>query len=805
MLTGISFDLRCALRTHARRPAVAAFSVVTLAVGIGVSTAVFAVVNAVVIQAMPFRQPDRLVWMWNARVERDRAPFSLPDLKDYRDGNHVLAGLAPFTNWTANLTGDGDAERLEGIRVSTEFFDLLGVEPAYGRLLRTVDDPLERSAIVTARLWRRRFGSDPQAVGRTIVLNGVPYRIAGVLRDGFVFPFRDAEIAVPLPLASDPRRDQRGAGFLRVVARLRPGVTVGAAKKDLDVIGRRLQRDYPVDDAKKNGVNLYPLQSEIVGDAAGLLTALLAGVLLLVVVALANLASLAGVVLASRQGEFETRGALGASRGRLVRQVAVEWMAVAAAGCIGGLFAAAWLTRSLAWWASRSAPRIDAASVDRTALLFAIGVASAAALACGILPAVEATRRHRAAGDARTATASAAHYRTRRAFVAIQIAAALALIVAVGLTTRSFVNMRRLDPGFEAGGVATIQLSLPPLRYASPESLAMFADRVRPRLERLPAVSSVSAVSLLPLSGLLRAEDFRIVGRAAPAPEAVPQVHYRLALPGYFRTMRIPLVAGREFTPDDNAGGAKVAIVGRRLADEHWPDGGAIGAHLALGNGTTVEVVGVAGDVKQFAVDGPATDDLYVPLHQMPASDAPLVASRMYWVIRTNSDPTVILEAARREILAIDRDVAPSAAVPMASLVGDALAPRRLNAALLGLFGEAALLLAAIGVYAVTAFSVSRRAREIGIRIAFGATRRDVVGLVMRGELGSVCVGVAAGSVAAVIVARLMAGTLFRVPALDVWSFATAIGLLTATGAAAAYVPARRAARIDPVENLRAS
>ncbi len=302
MLTGISFDLRCALRTHARRPAVAAFSVVTLAVGIGVSTAVFAVVNAVVIQAMPFRQPDRLVWMWNARVERDRAPFSLPDLKDYRDGNHVLAGLAPFTNWTANLTGDGDAERLEGIRVSTEFFDLLGVEPAYGRLLRTVDDPLERSAIVTARLWRRRFGSDPQAVGRTIVLNGVPYRIAGVLRDGFVFPFRDAEIAVPLPLASDPRRDQRGAGFLRVVARLRPGVTVGAAKKDLDVIGRRLQRDYPVDDAKKNGVNLYPLQSEIVGDAAGLLTALLAGVLLLVVVALANLASLAGVVLASRQG-----------------------------------------------------------------------------------------------------------------------------------------------------------------------------------------------------------------------------------------------------------------------------------------------------------------------------------------------------------------------------------------------------------------------------------------------------------------------------------------------------------------------
>ncbi len=801
-------DLRSGWRWFKSRPGLGLFVLVTLSLGIAAATAVFTVVQAVVFRDLPFRDPQRLVWMWNARVERDRAPFSVADLDDYRAQNHVLERLAAFTNWTANLTGLGEAERLEGVRVVPEFFEVLGAEAAIGRVFRPGDDPADRVVVLTDRLWRRRFAGDPALVGRTILLSGVSYTVVAVLPPRFVFPFRDAELAVPLPLASDPRRGQRGAGFLRVVARLRRDTNVTAAKADLDAIGRRLQAQYPVDDGKKTGVNLFPLQSEIVGDSRQLLLTLFAAVGLLLVVACANVTNLLVVALSAREPELQIRIALGASRGRLVRQILTEIGALAIPGGALGVLLAAWLVRVLARWGAAVLPRLDHVSVDLPVLAFSAATIASVTVVCAVIPALVATRDLGlgARGDARTATGTAAQHRLRRVFVAAQIAASMVLLVAIGLTLRSFINLQRVDPGFSADGVVAVQLSLPPPRYASPGALSLFADTLQPRLAALPGVQRASAVSLLPLSGLLRTEDFWIIGRPDPPPDAVPQGHLRVATPGYFDTMNIAIVSGRDFSDDDRATTAGVAAISRTFADRFWSGVSPVGAHIRLGTGPApLTIIGVVADVQQFSLDAPPTADIYVPLRQIAASDAPLVAGRMYWIVRSSDDPVRIADRVRREIHAIDSEIAASGARNLGQVLSDALGPRRFVVTLLGLFGQAALLLAAVGVYAVTAFAVARRTREIGIRVAFGATRANVLALVVGAELRAVAGGLAIGLCGGLAIARVLAGTLFQVDPFDPWTLLTAAGTLAAVAAIGCYLPARRASAVDPAVALRIS
>ena len=785
-----------------RHLALASAVIVTVAFGVGGATAVYAVVDAVIVRALQVRDPERLVWMWNARVERDRAPFSALDLADYRDQNTVLEGLAPFINWTANLTGSGDAERLEGIRVDPAFFDLVGVRPAFGRTIAK-DDAHAQVTMLTERVWRRRFGADPQIVGRQISLNGTAYTIIGVLPPGFSFPFRDAEIAVPLSIDTDPRRSDRGAGFLRVVARLKPGISLDTAKTNLDTIGARLRHDYPDTNAKKLGVNLFPLDREIVGGARALLLTVLGAVGLLLFVACANIANLLLAALSFRRREFAVRAALGATRTRMAAQLLGEIAVVVGIGGAAGVVVGRVLADVLVWWGASALPRLDDVGLTPRVVAFAVAATASAAMVCGVLPAWLFSNAPAAgiSDETRTTSGSAVQARLRRGFVAIQIASALMLLVATLLTIRSFNRLQAVNPGFDGRDVLAVQLALPPSKYTKPSDIATFADRLREHVAALPGVREVSAISLLPLSGLLSTQDYRIIGQPAPPPNDVPQAHYRIVMPGYFRVMDIPL-RGREFDATDREASRRVAVLGHTLAMRHWPTGSPIGEHVVVGS-DTLEIVGVCDDVKQFSLDAEPTADLYVPLRQMPAGQAQFLAARMYWVVRTGVDPIAVADAVRYQVRRLDKDVATSSTRPMTEILAVSIGSRRFNKHLIEIAGVATLLLALIGVYSVTAFSATRRAREIGIRVALGARPGQVVRSVLAAEWAAVGIGLAIGTVGAVSVARMLASVLFGSGGTDVPILAAALMTLAAAALVASYLPARRAARTDPLTALR--
>ena len=803
-------ELLHALRLHRRHPGFAVTAVATLGLGIGAAIAVFSLVRAVVLRELPFAEPDRLVWMYNARTERDRAPFSIPDLADYARANRTLAGLAVFTNWTANLTGAGDAERLEGTRVGGEFFALLGARPLLGRTLDAGDATASaRIAVLTHGLWTRRFGADPAVVGTTIVLNGAGYTIAGVLPPGFVFPFRDAEVAVPLPLRDDPRRTDRGANFLRVVARLKPGVTIAQAKGDLDAIARRLQRAFPADDARKTGVNLYPLHAEIVSDYRVILWTLLAAVVVLVGVGCGNLANLLLLRVSGRAGELAIRASLGASPLRIAWQLLAEAAVIAIAGGALGLVVAG---AAIALWARvepADFPRLGDVRIDGSVAAFAAAVAIAVTLVCGLAPAWIALRRLADAAHAggRAATPSRRGGAVRRMFVVVQVAGAAVLLVAMGLVSRALDRLEQVDPGFTTRHAVAVQLSLPPTRYATPAAVIALYDALRDRLDRDAGVRAAGAVSLMPLSGMLSAIDLAFPDRPAPPPDAVPQAHFRIASAGYFAAAGIRLVEGREFSEHDDLRAARVAVVSRTFAERHWPGERAVGGHVQIALGpspTLLEVVGVVSDVKQFTVDGAATADLYIPLEQIPPSQAAALAARMYWIVRTDGDPASLVAPVRAAVRAVDPDVAASSVRTLDDVLAGALGGRRASVRLLEIFGQTAIALVGVGVYAIAGFAAAARRREMAIRAAFGASDRELVALIVRSEYRALGVGIGGGLTIAWIVSRALGPLLSGVSRSDPGTYVAVGLLLTGLTFVAAWAPVMRAGRIDPAEVLRA-
>ena len=802
--------MRHALRLLTRQPAFSAFAILTLGLAIGAATAVFTLVQAVLLHELPFVEPDRLVWMYNARTERDRAPFSIPDLDDYTRETTTLDDLAPFTNWTANLTGAGEAERLEGTRVAGNFFQVLGSPAALGRTLTVNDETSNaRVAVLTHGLWTRRFGADPAVVGRGVILNGASYTVVGLMPAGFLFPFRDAEVAVPLPRRDDARRTDRGANFLRVVARLRPGVSIAQAKADLDTTARRLQQQFPSDDARKTGVNLYPLQAEIVRDYGQILWTLFGAVGVLLAIGCGNLANLMLLRAAGRRSEMALRGALGASRGAIVRQLVIEAATLVVCGGALGVLLACWAVDAWRAFGPASFPRMADVAVDGRVLGFAVLAAVAAGLISGLFPAWAATRdvRDGLNGETRSATATRRHGRVRRAFVVLQVAGATVLVICMTLVGRALSRLEHVDPGFERGHAVSIQLSLPAARYGTPGSVAHLHDELDPRLAALPGVAAVGAVSLLPMSGLLNTMDVAFPDRPAPPADEVPQAHFRIATPGYFAAAGIRLLDGRDFDAHDTAQGQPVAIISRTFAERHWPGQQAVGKALQIGtSGTTtfVHVVGVVADVKQFSLDGTPTADLYIPLYQMPPSQVASVTARLYWVVRTNTDPRFFEAGIRRSLREVDADVAASSIRTLDDVVTASLAGRRMSVLLLDAFGEIAMALAAMGAYAIAAFSAASRRRELAIRAACGAGRRDLARLVFLDELRPATLGVGLGLLTALGVSRLLDGTLFQTSSRDPATYVLVGGALLAVTVAAAYVPARRAGLADPVELLRA-
>jgi predicted permease len=802
-------DVHGAFRLMRRQHAFSTFVILTLAVGIGAATSLFTLVHAVLLRDLPFSDPARLVWMYNLRTERDRAPLSIPDLNDYARDSTTIEGFAPFTNWTANLTGSGNAERLEGVRVSGAFFQLLGSDPGIGRVLQPKDEAdSARVAVITAGLWTRRFGGDAAVVGRTIVLNGVGHEVVGVMRPGFVFPFRDAEVAVPLVLHGDPRRTDRGANFLRVIARVRPGITIAQAKADLDTVAHRLQKDFPDEDARKTGISLYGLHSEIVADYQQVLWALLAAVGVLLAIGCGNLANLLLVRSISRQSEFAVRASLGATRSRIVRQLVVEAGILTATGALLGIVLAQAAIDGWRAFAPSNFPRLTDISMDGRVLLVAIVLACGSALIAGVIPALVVSRGFHAShgGDSRSHTACGRHGMVRRGFVLLQVGASVVLIVCMTLVARGFSQLERVDPGFEPAHALSVQLSLPPTRYATRESIIRFYEALSHELSAMPAAQAVGAVSLLPLSGLLNTMDVTFPDRPAPPPDEVPQAHFRMASAGYFEAAAIRAVAGRTFSTADTSNGRPVAIVSRTFAERHWPAGPAVGKFLQLPIGASppsLEVIGVVNDVKQFTLDREGTADLYVPLLQMPATQAPQLVARMYWVVRTWDDPRPLEAAVRKAVHAVDPDVATSSMRTLDAMLQTSLGPRRLNVRLLEFFGAVAVALSGMGVYAIAAFSAGARRRELAIRAAFGASRGTLARVVFLGEMRPVAVGIGAGLVVAAATSRLFRGLVFAISPTDPWTYLyVAVGLVSVS-ALAIFLPARRAGLIDPAELLR--
>jgi putative ABC transport system permease protein len=802
--------LHHAWRQARRSPGFALVAVTVLATGIGASTLMFGLVEAALLRDLPFRDPDRVLWMYNTRTERDRAPLSIPDVEDYRRDATTLSGLALFTNWTANLTGAGLPERLDGTRVSGSFFPLLGVQPWIGRGLQPEDESSDaRVVVLTHGLWIRRFGGRADIVGRDVSLSGARYTVVGVLPPRFLFPFREAELAVPLSTTADPRRSDRGANFLRVVARLAPGQSVAQAKAQLDGIARRLQRDYPEENARKIGISLYPLHAEIVRDYRTILWTLFASVGVLLAAGCGNLANLLLVRAADRQTEFAVRLSLGASRGRLGRHLLGESAALAVAGGLCGIALSVAGFQAWRTWGPADFPQMSDVGLNVRVLVFALAISALTALVCGALPAMVVARdiAHAVRSMTRSITTGRRQSVVRRTFVGLQVAAATVLLIGMGIAFRGFTRLEHVTPGFTPDRALSVQLSLPPASYSTRDAIVRFVDALGERLHAAAGITSAGAVSLLPLSGLLSTMDVAFPERPKPRPEDVPQAHFRVINAEYLAAAGIAVLDGRAFSDRDRVDTQPVAIVSRTFAERHWPGQRAVGRSVQIVQATAsapMAVVGVVSDVKQFTLDAAPTADLYVPVQQMPASQAPQLATRLFWIVRGSMEPVGMALNLRDAAAHVDPAVAVSNARTLEAVWSASLAPRRANVRLLEIFGQMAVVLCALGIYAVAAASARARVRELAIRTALGARRSDLMTSMLCRELWPVAGGAIAGAAASLAAAPLLFGTPYQTSPRDATTYVLATAGVLALALIATYLPVRRASATKPAEVLNA-
>ena len=773
-------------------------AVLTLALGIGATTALFSLVNAMLLKQLPFEHATRLVWIWSTRIDRDKAFYSLPDFVETRDHVRTLDGFEAYANWGANLSGLGEPERIQGARITSNAFSLMGVNALYGRTLIESDGlpESERVVVLTHALWQRRFGADASLIGQKLSLNGDSYLVAGVLPPAFVMVATEAELYVPLVTATDPQRNDRNTNFLRVFGRLKPGATPRQAAADLAAITKHLRETYPASNAKHTDPRVLPFVDEIVGGYRAALWMLLAAVGMVLLIACANLASLLLARALARGREVAIRRALGATRVALLRQFLTESLLLAALGGALGLALARGGLTILLSLSPVDLPRLTEVSLDSRVLAFAIAITFVSGLAFGLAPALHAVRvdvndqlkARGAAGSSQTTT---------RSWLAIaEVALSVVLLTGAGLFLRAFVRLQAVNAGIATDHLLLMRLSLPKETYTTAASIRKFYDSLAGRIATLPGVESVALGSVLPLSGMNVRSEFSISGRTPASPLDVPAAQNRWVSAGYFKVMRIPVVEGREFTERDTENSAGVAVVDQALAKKYWPGRSPLGQHFKL-QGREYEVAGVVGDVKHNSLNDEPTATVYAPFSQVNAAALPLFANGFSVVVRTESDPLTVGTAVRRELHAVDGNVAASSVKTMDQFQAAAVAPRRFNLELMTVFAAAALLLAAMGLYSVISYSVSLRTSEIGMRIALGAERGAVFRLIVGEGLRLVGYGICAGAVAAAVAVRSAHEQA------DPLIFAAVAALFLGVGAIASYIPARRASRVDPLVALR--
>ncbi len=806
-------DVRIGMRVLSKTPRFTLGAILGLALAIGANTAIFSLVNAILLQPLPFDSPEQLVWVTSKRPDRDDAPFSLPEYLDYRGQNRGFEELAAYGNLGLNLTGTGDPERLQGIRASGNFFVALGARAHLGRVLQPYDDHPGNPRVVVLgySLWKRRFGSDRNLLGRALVLNGASHEVVGVLPPDFTFPERAAELAIPLVPDADPLRQIRSSvNFLRLIGRLKRGVSRRQAEQEMSAICDRLRGQYPVEYARDIGVRTTSLQEALVGSYRRSLWVLLGAMGLVLLTASANLANLLLTRASVRQQEMALRQALGASRIRIVRQLMTEGILLALAGGGLGLVLAIQGVQLLLRFAPADLPRIAEVEIDVTVLGWATGISTLAGVFFSLAPALRASQ-----ADANDALKEAGRgfsegrraLSVRNVLVVFEVGLATVLLVTGGLLLRSFGRLQRVDPGFKPEGLLVARLSLPEADYPNRDAVNVFYDKLRLRVASMPGVDSVGVVSIVPMATQFASVDFTVEGRPPESPDRVPSAQYRIISPGYMRAMEIPILQGRDFAEGDTFPTRPVALVNQTLARQFFPEGGAVGKQLRIDDNNSqprpVEIVGVVGDIKQSGLDRSPTYDLYLPIPQLHPDVTDLMRINMFWVVRTTQDPMALVGPFRAALREAALNVPASSIQPMDQYLSTWLAPRRFNLWLLSIFAAAGLLLAASGIYAIISYSVALRTREIGLRMALGsqpaAILRQVVG---QGTLLAL-IGVIAGLSGALALGRFIQGLLFEVEPFDSVTYGAVVGLLLMISALACYRPARRAANIDPLVALR--
>ncbi|HJR59603.1 MAG TPA: ABC transporter permease [Vicinamibacterales bacterium] len=801
-------DLVYAVRSIAKKPLFYAVATLTLALGIGANTAIFTVVNAVLLRPLPYPQPDRLmmVWTYNPRQGFDKDVGTYPNFEDWRRASGSFERMSGYFGASMTLTGNGDPAQIRGSRVTYEFFDTLGVPPARGRTFAVAHGQAggERAVILAHGLWTRRFGADPSIVGRTIMLNGVSHEVLGVMPESFAYP-EDAEFWVPLaPVGQfEGLFTARGSYWLTIIGRLKGGVTREAAQSEMDAIAARLEKEYPANSGI--GIRLVPMHEEMVGDVKRPLMILLGAVCFVLLIACANVANLLLTRAASRQRELAIRSALGAGRGRLLRQMLTESLLLGLIGGAAGLLLAAWCTDLLQTLAPAGLPRLSTIAVDRQVIVYAVVASMLTGLLFGIVPALHAARRDSGANlkeGGRTGTDSVRGRRVRAALAIGELAVALVLLVGAGLLVRTIVALNSQDPGFASTGVLTLRLALPQAKYTSPERVAAFYDQLIERLSALPGVESAGAGSSLLLSRLPNSASINIEGRPPLARDVqnIP-VPYDSVTPGYFATLQIPLRRGRMFTRADVPQAQQVVLVNESFVRRFFPNEDPIGRRVTFGDPTQPEtrwqaIAGVVADTRRGGFEREPWAEVYFPMQQSPDR-------RMFVLLRTSGDPTALAGSAQAAVWSLDRDQAIAGIRTVGDLLAQSQANRRFTTMLLGLFAAVALVLAAIGVYGVLAYATAQRTQEIGIRMALGADRAAILRMVFASGAKIAGIGLAIGIAGALALTQVLSGLLFEVSPRDPLTFIVVPGALLAVALAACWIPARRAIRVEPVIALR--
>jgi putative ABC transport system permease protein len=804
-MTDLLHDVRLALRALRRQPGFSAVAILTLALGIGATTAVFSIVYGVLLRPLPYPDADRLVRVY---ATRDGAQWtaSPPDFTDWRAQATSFEDLAALTTTSLALTGDGPARQHAGAQVTAAFFSVLGVAPALGRGFTEAHEvPGQDGVVVLSHaLWSDQFGADPGVLGRTLRLDGVDYEVIGVMPPGFAEPGA-TELWVPLAFTADDLTTQRGAHYLDVYGRLRPDVTLERADREVHGLAARLDAAYP--DANPGWrAQATSLRDALVGDVQRPLYAVLGAVGLVLLMTCVNVASLLLSRAVARDHEIAIRVALGVDRLRLVRSVLAESLVLALAGGALGVALATWGIEALARLAPADLPRMDQVGVNPLVLGFTLGISGLTALLFGAAPSFQLLRRREATAvvtGTRGGTAGRAAQRWRRALVTAQIACAVTLVAGAGLLIKSFGRLMATDPGFRPDGVLTFNLALPD-GYA-PARVAAFASGVEERLRALPGVEDVGLVFGLPLSGLsFSISVYALDGRTLTSAEQERLgAQIRFVTPGYFPTIGMTVLRGRGITPADGAGGRPVAVINETAARRLFGDDDPIGRHLEFGTRMGLggdrlngEIVGVVRDVKDVALGNPARGHVYFAHAQWPVGF-------LQPVLRTGGDPEALATAARNAVAAVDPDVPVYRVRTLTQLRAASAARERFLMLVLGVFAGAALLLAAVGIYGVVAHAVAQRTRELGIRMALGARAADILWLVLRQGVFLGGTGAALGLVGALAASRVLEQLLYQVTPSDPATLALGAGGLLVVTLAATYLPARRAAGVDPVEALR--